>query len=84
MESGKMRTWVEINLNSLKKNISAIRQRIDKTTRLCAVIKADAYGHGALKVARTVIRSGATYLAVACLEEALCRKEEELVLLFWF
>jgi alanine racemase len=75
MESGKMRTWVEINLNSLKKNISAIRQRIDKTTRLCAVIKADAYGHGALKVARTVIRSGATYLAVACLEEALELRE---------
>ena len=53
------RTWAEINLDALKQNYQAIRDTVRPETEICWVVKADAYGHGAVFVARTLERMGA-------------------------
>ncbi len=63
--------WAEINMGALAHNYREIRSRIAKDAKLCAVVKADAYGHGAIAVARVALEEGADYLAVATLSEAL-------------
>ena len=62
--------WAEIDLGALRHNYEAIRAHIKGGTRLCAVVKADAYGHGAIPAARVAVAAGASYLAVATLGEA--------------
>ena len=59
--------WAEVDLSAIAHNYREIRKRIGKKTKLCAVIKADAYGHGAVAVARIALDEGADYLAVATL-----------------
>lgn len=63
-------TWVEIDTLALADNLAAARRRLRPGVRLIAVLKADAYGHGAATVARIVTAGGADMLAVACLPEA--------------
>ncbi len=63
--------WVEINLDHLAHNLRQFRQQIGPVTRIMAVVKADGYGHGAVKVAETALQSGASSLAVAFTEEAI-------------
>lgn len=63
--------WAEINLGAIEHNIKEIKKCIRGGAKLCAVVKADAYGHGALAVARKAVEQGADYLAVAVLSEAL-------------
>lgn len=62
--------WAEINLDNLKHNMREIR-RISASKEIIGVVKADAYGHGALDVAPVLLENGATRLAVAMLSEAL-------------
>jgi len=69
-------TWVEIDLDHLKNNIEEVRRVTDKNALVTAVIKADAYGHGALKVIDTLLENGADRLAVAALNEALEIREK--------
>jgi len=64
-------TWAEIDLDNLRHNIMEIKHTISSYTRLCAIVKADAYGHGAVEVAKEALECGASYLGVAFLEEAL-------------
>ncbi|MCL6602572.1 MAG: alanine racemase [Paenibacillus sp.] len=64
-------TRVEISLDALYHNIRAFRHYIPESISLMAVIKADAYGHGAVQVAREALTCGVDYLAVAFLDEAL-------------
>lgn len=64
-------TWAEISLDALQHNIQQFRQAVPKHVKIMAVIKADAYGHGAAPVAKEAVRCGADYLAVAFLDEAL-------------
>lgn len=71
MELTKSRTWAEINLNALGHNYRALRQCLPRECRFLGVVKANAYGHGALPVAERLVSLGAEYLAVACLDEAL-------------
>ena len=68
-------TWVEIDLNAIEYNIKRMRETLPQDTNIIAVIKADAYGHGSVPVARTALQSGAKMLAVALLEEALVLRE---------
>ena len=63
--------WIEINLDNLSHNIKEIKKLLKKNAFLTAVIKADAYGHGALGIAETLIQSGVDRFAVATLSEAL-------------
>ncbi len=64
------RTWAEIDLNNIKHNFSEIRNYVGNT-KIMSVVKADAYGHGAVKVAKTLESAGTDYFAVACVDEAL-------------
>ncbi|MBS1251270.1 MAG: Alanine racemase 1 [Anaerolineales bacterium] len=63
-------TWAEIDLGAIAHNVRAIKKHIGPAVELCAVVKANAYGHGAEAVARTALVYGAGRLAVARLEEA--------------
>lgn len=69
------RAWVEIDLTALAHNIRQIRRVLNPTTDLMAVVKADAYGHGAVTVARTALRHGATWLGVATIPEGIELRE---------
>lgn len=60
--------WVEVDLAALRSNVSYLRQLVAPAA-LCAVVKADAYGHGAVPVARAALSAGAKWLAVALAEE---------------
>lgn len=61
--------WVEIDLGAIAHNVEEIKKITP--AKICAVVKADAYGHGAIAVARAVLQAGADRLAVAILSEAL-------------
>ena len=63
--------WVEIDLEALANNLRLARTLVPQRTRLCAVVKADAYGHGLVPAARAFAAAGADLLAVATLEEGL-------------
>ncbi len=63
--------WAEIDLGALAHNISQLRSVLDPATRMMAVVKANAYGHGLLPVAGQVLASGADCLGVARFAEAL-------------
>lgn len=71
MEYEKKRTWAEISLSNIQHNYKAIRNKIPAGTKFLGVVKADAYGHGALRVSRLLEAEGADYLAVSCLDEAV-------------
>ena len=71
MNDLQKRTWAEISLGNIKHNYEAIRSDIPSGCRFLGVVKADAYGHGALRVASLLQDCGADYLAVSCLDEAL-------------
>lgn len=64
-------TYAEINLSNISANISAIKKFIPPKTKFMAIVKANAYGHGAVEVSKTAEAAGADYLGVASLGEAL-------------
>ena len=68
-------TWVEIDLEAIAHNVRRMRELLDPGVRLMAILKADGYGHGAIKTARTALNNGASWLGVACLSEALTLRE---------
>jgi len=63
-------TWVEVNLDRIAENVSNIKRHAG-FENLFAVVKANAYGHGDVEVARAALDAGATHLAVAFMDEAL-------------
>lgn len=65
------RTWAEIDLSALECNMKTIRKFTSPEAMIMCVVKADAYGHGALQVAKTVLANGASWLAVSMLDEAV-------------
>jgi alanine racemase len=65
------RAWVEIDLEALAHNVRQIKRVIAPTTKIMGIIKADAYGHGAIAVARTLLRQGVTDLGVATISEGV-------------
>ena len=69
MEQLLRRTWAEIDLDALEHNFRTLQDRVGPDTGVVGVVKADAYGHGALHVARTLEELGAAYLAVSSLDE---------------
>ncbi|BAL84326.1 putative alanine racemase [Selenomonas ruminantium subsp. lactilytica TAM6421] len=63
--------WAEINLQALRHNYREIKKQLAEGVKMCAVIKANAYGHGATVAARVALEEGAEYFAVAALSEAI-------------
>ena len=71
MDDLQKRSWAEIFTDSIRHNYRAIRAGLPEGCRFLGVVKADAYGHGALRVSQILEEEGADYLAVSCLDEAL-------------
>jgi len=69
VESTLKRTWAEVDLDALAHNYERIRRHVGEKTKLLGVIKADAYGHGAVPVAKELEALGASYLAVSNIDE---------------
>lgn len=65
------RLWAEINMNSIQENYETIRREIGEGVKLCCVVKADGYGHGAVEICRLYHKLGVDFLAVSNLDEAL-------------
>ncbi len=63
--------WAEVDLSAIAHNIQETRKTLKPTTKICAVVKADAYGHGAVPVATAALAAGVNYLAVSMTQEAL-------------
>ena len=72
--SDYVRCWAEISLSAIGHNIEEVRKRLAPGVRLLAVIKADAYGHGAVRVGK-YLEDRVNYFAVATLEEAVELRE---------
>ena len=70
MESTLRRTWAEIDLDALAHNYRTLRDRVGPEVKFLGVVKADAYGHGAVQVSRILQSLGADYLAVSSIDEA--------------
>ena len=64
------RTWAEIDLDALAYNYQEARKRTGSDVKYLGVVKADAYGHGAVQISRKLEQLGADYLAVSSLDEA--------------
>ena len=71
MDELTKRTWAEVSLGAIEHNYRAMRARLAPGTRYMGIVKANAYGHGAVRVSRLLEDCGCDYLAVACLDEAL-------------
>lgn len=74
-EKDRRWSWVEVDLNAIRHNCQQVKKAIGPGRRLLAVVKADAYGHGAVRVAKTALNSGADYLGVATVDEGIQLRE---------
>ena len=70
------RLWTEINLDNLLYNFNIIKSHISSNTKVCCVVKANAYGHHAPKIASLLSEAGADMFAVSNIEEALQLKQQ--------
>ncbi len=73
-------TWAEISLDALRHNYEAFRRSLPPSMKLMAVVKANAYGHGAAEIAREVSECGADWLGVAFLDEAIALRRAGIAL----
>ncbi|NQT95894.1 MAG: alanine racemase [Candidatus Omnitrophica bacterium] len=64
-------TYARIDLSCIRYNLSQIRKKLDKNTKVLVAVKADAYGHGIIEVSNALVKSGLDYLGVATADEAL-------------
>jgi alanine racemase len=69
-------SWVEINLSNLKENYRSIRRKVKPSTQIMAVVKADAYGHGLIPVAKELVRLGVPALGVGSIAEGIQIREQ--------
>src|SRR3712207_9522826 len=69
MNITKSSVWVEINLDNLEFNFRELKKRVADSTKMCMVVKADAYGHGAAEVAQFYESIGADFFAVSRAKE---------------
>ena len=67
--------WVEIDLGRLRRNLQLIRRDLPSSVHLLAVLKDEAYGHGALDVVRIALEEGASFIGLSTLEEAVSLRQ---------
>ena len=72
------RAWLEINLNNLENNINEIRKTIPSKTKIMAVVKANAYGHGIIDISKKLEQIGIQDFAVATLQEAITLRQNRI------
>lgn len=71
----RQRAWVEIDLGAVAHNVQKVKSLLGPKTALMGVVKADAYGHGAVTVAQTICDAGANWLGVATIPEGIELRE---------
>ena len=71
-------TWAEINLDNINFNLNNIRKLLKEDTKICTVLKANAYGHGSVEIAKFLENKNVDYFAVARLEEAIELRENNI------
>jgi alanine racemase len=71
-------TWAEINLDNLAFNLHSIREFMGERTKIMAVVKANAYGHGSVECAKRLAAEGSDWFGVATLEEAIELRDAEI------
>lgn len=71
LEPNLNRTWAEIDLDAVENNFKIIKKHLKEDTMICCVVKANAYGHGAVKLAKFYEKLGANYFAVSNINEAI-------------
>src|SRR5271168_5354901 len=64
-------TWAEVSLAALRENFRIVQKHVGAGVTVCAVVKADAYGHGAVECSRALEAEGASWLGVTSLDEAI-------------
>ena len=69
-------TWAEINLDHIFDNVAAVKKYLPNDVRVCAVVKANGYGHGDVEVAQVALEAGADCLAVALLDEGIALRQK--------
>lgn len=74
------RTWANIDLDAAEQNYQVIREQLKPETKLCCVVKANGYGHGAVQLSKLYEKLGADYLAVSNIEEAIQLRHAEVSL----
>ncbi len=75
MPDAPYRSWVEISRRRIADNYRAAREAVGPEVETVCVVKADAYGHGAIEVSRTLIAEGARWLAVSSAEEGVALRQ---------
>lgn len=68
-------TWAEVSLAALRQNFRTVQKHVGPNVTVCAVVKADAYGHGAVECSRALEAEGARWLGVTSLDEAIPLRE---------
>jgi alanine racemase len=68
-------TWAEVSLTALRQNFRAVQKHIGAGVTVCAIVKADAYGHGAVECSRALEEEGARWFGVTSLDEAIPLRE---------
>ena len=68
-------SWVEVNLAALRRNTAAFKKRLGRGVQMMCVVKADAYGHGAVPCAKTMHAAGASQFAVATVSEGVALRK---------
>ncbi len=69
------RTWVEVSRSRITQNLEAIRAFVGSAVIVAPVVKADAYGHGAVEVSRVLVKEGVEWLEVSCTEEGVALRK---------
>ena len=75
MSPSPRRAWAEIDLSAIAQNVRHLQTHIKAKTQILAVVKADAYGHGAVEVSQTALNAGAAWLGVAAVAEGVQLRE---------
>ena len=68
-------TWAEVSLTALRQNFRTVQKHVGASVTVCGVVKADAYGHGAVECSRALEAEGAKWLGVTSLDEAIPLRE---------
>lgn len=71
-------TWAEISLDAVAHNVKAMRKKAGKERKILAIVKADAYGHGAVEISKTLAKNKVDMLGVAFLDEAIELRESNI------
>jgi len=71
-------TWADVSLENLRHNFAVVQRHVGRQNTICAVVKADAYGHGATECARALEEEGVRWLGVTSLDEAIPLRDAEI------